>query len=106
MKNKPFITGIIAAVSPFPMFWFTMLWSWVWFFGIGLGMLQYDRIPDWMLIVELLPLCISPLLGLLGIVHGIIKRKTRLAWLGILLSVLCLIENVLLLAVMAFLSRF
>ena len=107
MKNKPLVTGIIAVVSPVPLIVFTVLWSWMWGFGIGMGLLNYDTIPQWILICSLLPLFISPALGLLGIVHGIIKIKLKRAWVGILLSVLGLIENFILIYGMYYIgSRF
>ena len=107
MKNKPLVTGIIAVVSPVPLIVFTVLWSWIWCFGIGMGLLNYDTIPQWILICSLLPLFISPALGLLGIVHGIIKIKLKRAWAGILLSVLGLIENFILIYGMGYIgSRF
>lgn len=96
MKNRPFITGIIAAASPLPMFFFTIFWFWAWFFLIGMGLLGYDPVPEWITTCGLLPFTISPALGLAGIIHSIIKVKNKLSWLGILLSVLCLIENFLL----------
>lgn len=105
MKNRPFITGIIAVVSPIPLFIFTVLWCWVWFFGIGIGLLNYDTVPQWILTVSLLPLLISPVLGFLGIVHSIAKRKTKTAWVGFLLSTLCLLENFLLFYAMYYLGR-
>ena len=107
MKNKPLVTGIIAVVSPVPLIVFTVLCSWMWGFGIGMGLLNYDTIPQWILICSLLPLFISPALGLLGIVHGIIKIKLKRAWVGILLSVLGLIENFILIYGMYYIgSRF
>jgi len=106
MKNKPFITGIIAVVSPIPLFIFTILWSWIWCFGIGMGLLNYDTIPYWILFISLLPLLISPTLGLLGIIHGIIKIKEKRAWLSILLSFICLAQNFLLLLGLIYLGRF
>ena len=107
MKNKPLVTGIIAVVSPVPLIVFTVLWSWIWCFGIGMGLLNFDTIPQWILICSLLPLFISPALGLLGIVHGIIKIKLKRAWVGILLSVLGLIENFILIYGMGYIgSRF
>lgn len=92
MKNRPFITGILAVASPLPVFCYTILWSWFMCFGIGMGLLQYDTIPQWILTVSLLPLCISPGLSVAGMIHGIVKRKEKLAWLGILLSVLALVQ--------------
>jgi hypothetical protein len=96
MKNRPWVTGIIAVSSPMPLFCFTILWSWVWTFGIGMGLLGYDEIPQWILIFALHPLLISPALGVFGIIHGAVKAKEKCAWLGMLLSVLCLAENFLL----------
>lgn len=104
MKNKPLISGIIAAASPLPLAIFTVLWSWLLGFGLVMGVLGYDQIPISVGIVSILPLLISPLLGLGGILHGIIKRKERLAWLGIILSVLCLVENFLLIYGMIYLG--
>ena len=107
MKNKPIVTGIIAVASPGPLFVFTVLWSWIWGFGIGLGLLNYDTIPMWIADVGLAPLLISPALCLLGIVHGALKIKLKRAWLGIVLSVLGLIENCILFFGMIYLgSRF
>ena len=93
MKIHPLVTGIVSFLSPIPMFVFTVLWSWGWFFGIGMGMLNYTTVPPWMTVIVLLPLLISPLLGIVGVVHGIIKIREKLSWLGVVLSVLCLMEN-------------
>ena len=107
MRNKPITIGIIAMVSPVPLFVFTVIWCWILFFGIGIGVLHYDTVPLWMQIVGLLPLLISPALGIGGMIHGFIKFKEKLAWLGILLSVLCLVENCLLIYGMYYIgSRF
>ena len=93
MINKPFITGIIAVASPIPLFVFTILWSWFCFFGIGMGLLNYETVPQWILIISFLPLFISPAMGVLGVIHGFAKLKQKHAWLGIVLSVVSLIEN-------------
>ena len=77
MKNKPIVSGIIAIASPIPLIIFTALWCWIWAFAIGMGLFHYDNIPNWILSVALLPLFISPILGVLGIIHGIIKRKEK-----------------------------
>ena len=106
MKNLPVATGIFAFISPFPMFVLTILWSWFWFFGIGIGLLGLATFPDWLLILSLLPLFVSPALGVLGILHGIIKRTVKYAKLGILLSVLGLLENGILWLGMGYLSQF
>ena len=107
MKNRPIVTGIIAAASPIPMVIFTVIWSCVWFLGIGMGLLNYDTVPQWIFIVSLLPLLVSPIFGLLGIIHGLVKIKTKKAWLGIFLSVIGLFENFILIYGMYYLgSRF
>ena len=75
----------------------TSFWGMILAFPIGMGLLQYETIPVWIGIISLLPLLISPLLGIFGIIRGIKRRKEKHARLGIVLSVLCLIENIVLL---------
>lgn len=107
MKNKLIMSGVIAAVTPVPMIVFTVIWSWILFFGIGMGLLNYDTIPQWILVCSFLPLFISPAFALLGIVHGVRRIKCEQAWVGILLSVLGLIENFVLIYGMYYIgSRF
>jgi hypothetical protein len=65
----------------------------VWFFGIGMGLLNYETIPQWIQVCSMLPLFVSPIIGLIGIIHGIIIIKSKQAKLGIFLSVIGLIEN-------------
>ena len=96
MTNKPLITGIIAVASPIPLIMFTVLWSWLCFFGIGIGVMNYETVPQWILIISLLPLFISPAIGIIGVVHGFAKLTAKHAWLGIVLSVIGLVENLLL----------
>lgn len=90
---NPLIFGIISVVSPIPMMVFTVLWSWVLFFGIGMGLLGYDTIPGWILVLSILPMGISPAFSLFGIVYGIVKRKERYSILCILLSALGVLIN-------------
>ena len=104
MKNRPIVTGIIAVVSPIPLVIFTGLWFWGWFFEVGMGLLNYDVVPEWILTCGLLPLAISPILGIVGIVHGCIKIKQKGAWLGILLSMIGLVENFLLIYGMGYIG--
>ena len=107
MKIKPLITGIMAAISPVPLFIFTILWCWLWAFGVGIGLLGYDTVPSWILTCGLLPLTASPILGIIGVVHGCMNLKHKFAWLGIILSVIVLIENFLLVYGMYYIgSRF
>lgn len=104
MKNTPVEAGRFAFFSPLPMFFAACLWSWTVVFGICLGLLQMDvPIPGWLICINVIPLILcSPILGIIGIIHGIIKRN----WLGVLLSACCLVENVLLFCAMGYLSRF
>lgn len=107
MKIKPITTGIIAVASPISLLVFTSLWIPLCYFGIGMGLLNYDTVPQWIQLCSLLPLLISPAIGVLGIVHGCVKLKEMRAWLGILLSVLGIAENFLLIYGMYYLgSRF
>ena len=108
-KNKPLKMGIFAVCSPLPLVFFTMFWfMFLWGILSILGVFsRYGTMPEWALCVGLLPLSISPLLGVAGIIHGIVKMKERLSWLGIVLSVLGLPENFGLIYVMGYIgSRF
>ncbi len=107
MKNTPVEAGIVAVASPFPLFFCTVLWSWLLVFVIWMTIFNFSVIPNWLLICSLLPLFISPGLGVIGIIHGIVKIKEKHAWIGILLSVLGLAENFLLIYCMGYIgSRF
>ena len=106
MKNQPLNTGILAIVSPIPLFFFTVSWGLGWCLGIGMGLLKYDQLPVWIEIVSTLPILISPVIGVLGIIHSLVKRKAKFARLGFLLSVFGVVENGLLLCLLSFLSRF
>lgn len=104
MKQRAFMLGLFSFLSPVPLAIATILWDWTLSFGIGMGLLGYDYIPDWISFAGLAPLLISPLLGLAGIVYGICKRKEKLAWLGILLSVLCIVANALMIFAMGYIG--
>lgn len=107
MKNTPVEAGIVAVASPLPLFFCTVLWSWILVFVIWMTILDFSHIPNWLLICSLFPLFISPGLGVIGIIHGIVKIKEKNAWVGILLSALGLAENLLLLFVIGYIgSRF
>ncbi len=107
MKNTPVEAGWFAVASPLPMFFVTSFWGLFLFFGIYIGLLNMDvPIPAWVTILSVIPILISPLLCVLGVIHGIIKRKEKGALLGILLSAFGLAENFLLFCAMAYLSRF
>lgn len=93
MESKSLRLGIISALSPIPLFVFTALWCWMWYFGIGIELLHYEIIPEWILLISVLPLSVSPLLGLVGTVYGIITIREKLSFLGVILSLLCLLEN-------------
>lgn len=99
MKSKSLKLGIIAVASPIPLFLITCLWALFVFFVIGIGVLHHEPTTtfDWLLVVSLLPLLISPLMCCAFIVRGIVKRKEHMSWLCILLSVAGLAENALLL---------
>lgn len=104
MKNKSLAIGIIAAASPIPLIIFTAIWSWLWFFGIGMGLLNYDTMPTWILFFSLLPLLVSPAFGVYGIIHGCTRIKEKYSLGCALLSVIGLIENFLLIFGMYYLG--
>ena len=93
MKNKSLTLGLISVLSPAPFFVLTALWFWMWFFGIGMGFLNYEIVPEWILMISVLPLFVSPLLGLIGTVLGIVTIREKYSLLGIILSLLCIVEN-------------
>ena len=97
MKNKPIRAGVIALISPIPLFIFTAIWCLIWSVGIGIGILHYDTLPLWILAISLSPLLVSPVLGISGIIHGVMKIDEHLSWLGIMLSVISIAENSILL---------
>ena len=107
MKTEPIRTGVIALVSPIPLFIFTAIWCLIWSMGIGVGIFHYETIPTWILAISLAPLLISPILGISGIIQGIMRINEHSSCLGIILSVISLAENFVLLYVIYYLgSRF
>lgn len=105
-SKRALVVGIINFFLPIPMFVFSVLWCWLWFFGIGMGVMGYEKVHDWILYIGEFPLIISPVLSLFGIVYGIIKIKEKHALIGILLSVLSLLINVVIFAGIWYLGRF
>lgn len=110
MKNTPLNAGIAAVVFPLPAFFYTILWAWIVTFGLGFGVLGIEHIPDWLLSISVTPLLLSfaagPILGVLGIIHSLTKIKQKRAWLGLLLSILGLVESLLLVCGLIYLGRF
>ena len=96
MKNTYVEAGIVAVASPLPLMIFTSMWSVLFGIGFGIGVLGYTSIPEWMLYISLFPLLISPAIGVLGTVRCLLKIKEKKAWLGLILSLLGLVENMLL----------
>ena len=96
MKNTPVEAGKFALLSALPLLIVYSLCYCFVFLVIFVGVFGFDTVPEWMLVVSLLPLLTGPLLGVMGIIHSIVKIKEKRAWLGLLLSVLSLIENALL----------
>ena len=100
MKNKPLVTGITAVASPVPIVILTVLWAWFRGLIVGVGILGNDTVSGLSSILSMLPLALGPILCTLGIIHGCVKIKCKLAWLGIVLSGIGLMENVLLIFIM------
>lgn len=106
MKRKLWIPGVVAVASPLPMLVNTLLWFWFLFLGVGIYILGYTTVPDWILYLGLLPLSFSPLFDIFGIVFGFVHIRQRHAVLCILLSVLGLAINFLLILAMSYLGRY
>ena len=93
MKMNPVKLGKVAVITPIPLLILAVIALWVIYFFVGMHILGYETVPFWLLIISELPLFISPLLCVFGIVYGVIKRREHRAWLGVLLSSLGLLEN-------------
>ena len=87
------VVALIAVISPFAMWIVTMFWSVLLGLGLGVSILGYSSIPDWMTFICLLPLSFSPLFDVYGIVLGIVKSKERYSKLCVILSTLGLLIN-------------
>lgn len=83
---------------------FCMLWSWFWFFGVGIEIIGYETIPDWIMYLAEFPLLISPLFGIFGVIYGIIKGRKKYGKICIILSILGVLTNAVLLGIMFYLG--
>ena len=96
--------GLFNLLSPLPLMLTGILLAWFVEFGIGCRIFGAHKTPDWLLYLAFLPLLISPLCALFGIMRGIIRRKERHALTCALLSFIGLLENVGLFAGIFYLS--
>ena len=106
-KNKSLfllITGIVAFFSPIIVFVSTCIWSWLTFFGIGMGVLHYETVPEWLVTIGCLPLLIGPLMCCAFFVLNVINRKEDMARVGMLLSAVGAILNVLMIIGMCYIG--
>ena len=110
MRNTPLEAGVFAALSPLPCLFAGVFLVWI-VIGIAFALVSFNYfvIPD--VVIEtififtgFIPFAFSPVLGILGVIHSIIQRKTKGAWLGLLLSVLCLLENTVLFVICGYLG--
>lgn len=104
MKNTPLEAGIFAVLSPIPLFLLAEFWAVTTVFGVFIGVLGVDTISGWLLAVSLLPLLLSPALGVISIIHGFKKIKEKQGWSGIVLGVVCLLENAVIFLAVAYLG--
>ena len=77
--HSPLLFGIYATLTAIPMFIIFSLSASAIVICI-ISLFGYPQAPTWLLIT-LLPLLLNPAMGILGIVYGIIKIKTRCAML-------------------------
>ena len=96
--------GLFNLLSPLPLMLAGILLAWFVEFGIGYRIFGAHKTPDWLLYLAFLPLLISPLSTLAGIILGIVKRREKHARTCSLLSALGLLENIGLFAGILYLS--
>ena len=110
MRNTPLEAGVFAALSPLPCLLTGVFLDWI-VIGIAFALVSFNYfvIPD--VVIEtififtgFIPFAFSPVLGILGVIHSIIQRKTKGAWLGLLLSAFCLLENTVLFVICGYLG--
>ena len=95
MKHSPLKIGIASLVLPIPLLLLTSFWAFVCTWVIGIGLLHDDpaSLPLWIDICSFLPLLISPVLSVWGVVCGTCRSREKHALLGLVLSVFGLLEN-------------
>ena len=103
-KKQLLSFGLFNLISPLPLMVLSIFFVWFIEFGIGYRLYGVHNTPDWLLYSAFLPLLISPLCALTGIVRGIVRRKEKHALTCAILSAVGLLENVSLFAGIMYLS--
>lgn len=98
MKSKAYSLGKVCAISSIPFFFLSAFLSYIIiaFFGVRFEAMGHDTIPQWLVNICFSPVLFSPLLCVIGVVYGMIKRHEPHAKLGIILSFIGAAENILL----------
>ena len=90
----PLSVGIFNLVSPIPVMIVGIMLYWHTLTGIGMEMLGYKIIPAWFAILAFLPVFISPVLTLAGIIYGFTRRTKKHRRLCIVMSAIGLAVNI------------
>ncbi len=100
--------GSICLWLPWKIFIGAVLWSWFWVLGVGMWDLGVDRIPEWIMNIGTIPaglaMFLMPVVGVVGLMMGIVKRKECGAVRCIVLSVLNIVGTVLFLWCMMYIG--
>ena len=92
MKRSALSVGLMCIAWIIPLQ--VVFWLYCWLLILsGVGLLFLGEPSSILNVILVLPLFISPLMGIWGTVYGIIRRKEPKAWLGILLSLLTVAIN-------------
>ena len=91
MSNRSARLGVWSVLTIFPCFIATVLWSAVLLSCLGVP----EEAPLWMGFLILLPMLISPGIGVAGLITGIRRWKEHHSLLGVALSLLGIAGNIL-----------
>ncbi|MEE0265184.1 MAG: hypothetical protein UD936_06105 [Acutalibacteraceae bacterium] len=90
----PLSVGIFNLISPFPLMIIGLMSYYHILAGIGMGLLGYTVIPAWFTALALLPVFISPVLTIAGIIYGFLQKTKKHARLCVALSAIGLLINI------------
>ena len=99
-KHSPLTVGLFNLLAPIPVLLLSAVAACFLFFVVGFGIFGFDNVPTWFRNLSLLPALLSvlvlPVIQILGVVLGIMKRREKHAVGCIVLSGLGFAVNTLL----------
>lgn len=91
-KRSPLAVGLFNVLAPIPVLVLAFVAFSLLAFGIGIGIFDAGNVPVWFQLISflpfLLPLLVLPVIQILGVVLGIMKRREKHGIVCIVLSVL------------------